>query len=164
MYPMLGTHPDLTYAIRALGQHTATPGEEHQQALDRVFRYLCTTKDWCLIYQHGTPESSTLTSYADANWANDLGDCKSTSSYIFKLAGGAISWSSKKQSSVALLSTEAKYIARAHATKELVWLQYLLGDIGMPDNSPTTLCIDNQSAITITKNPQFHNQTKHIEI
>jgi len=116
------------------------------------------------MYQRGAPESSTLTGYADADWANDLGDRKSTSGYVFKLAGGAISWSSKKQSSVALSSTEAEYIAGAHTAKELVWLQRLLGDIGMPDDSPTTLCIDNQSAIAIAKNPQFHDRTKHIEV
>ena len=79
-------------------------------------------KDWHLIYQCGAPEGLMLTGYTDTNWANDLGDHKSTSSYMFKLAGGAISWSSKKQLSVMLSSTEAKYIARAHTTKELVWL------------------------------------------
>ena len=116
------------------------------------------------MYQRGALESSTLTGYTDADWANNLGDCKSTSSYVFKLAGGAISWSSKKQSSIALSSTKAEYIARAHPTKELVWLRRLLGNIGMPDNGPNTLCIDNQSAIAIAKNPQFHDRTKHIEV
>ena len=98
-----------------------------------------------------------LTRYADADWANDLGDCKSTSGYVFKLARGAISWSSKKQPSIALSSTEAKYIPRAYATKELMWLQHLFSEVGLPDNDPTVLLIDNQSTIMIAKNPQFHN-------
>ena len=129
-----------------------------------MFRYLSATKDWGLVYQHGSPEGLTLTGYVDADWANDLGDRKSTSGYVFKLAGGAISWSSKKQLSVALSSTEAEYIAGAHAAKELVWLRHLLGDIGMPDDNLTILRMDNQSAIAIAKNPQFHDQTKHIEV
>jgi len=161
---MLGTRPDIAYAVGALGRHAATPGEEHQHALNRVFRYLSATKDWGLVYQRGSPEGLMLTSYIDTDWANDLGDRKSTSGYMFKLAGGAISWSSKKQSSVVLSSTEAEYIAGAHTAKELVWLRRLLGDIGMPDDNPTVLRMDNQSAIAIAKNPQFHNRTKHIEV
>jgi hypothetical protein len=129
-----------------------------------VFRYLRATKDWRLVYQRGAPEGLTLTGYADADWANDLGDRKSTSGYVFKLAGGAISWSSKKQPSVALSSTEAEYIAGAHAAKEIVWLQRLFGEVGLPDDGPTTLYMDDQSAIAIAKNPQFHDRTKHIEV
>ena len=105
-----------------------------------------------------------LTGYADTDWANDLGDCKSTSGYMFKLAGGAISWSSKKQPSVALLSTKAEYIAGAHTAKELMWLQCLFSEVGLPNDDPTVLLMDNQSAIAIAKNPQFHDQTKHIEV
>ena len=97
-----------------------------------MFRYLRATKDWCLVYQRGTPEGLTLTGYTDADWANDLGDCKSTSGYVFKLAGGAISWSSKKQPSVALSSTEAEYIAGAHTAKELMWLRRLFGEVVTP--------------------------------
>jgi hypothetical protein len=114
-------------------------------------------KDWHLIYQCGAPEGLTLTGYADTDWANDLGDCKSTSGYMFKLAEGVISWSSKKQPSVALSSTEAKYITGAHAAKEVIWLQHLFGEVGLSNDSPTTLYMDNQSAIAIAKNPQFHN-------
>ena len=139
VYPMLGTRPDLAYfqAVGALGRHAATPGDEHQRALDRVFRHLRATKDWRLVYQRGVPEGLTLTGYADADWANDLGDRKSTSGDVFKLAGGAISWSSKKHPSVALSSTEAEYIAGAHAAKELVWLRCLFGEVGLSDDDPT---------------------------
>ena len=79
------------------------------------------TKDWRLVFQHGTPEGMTLTGFVDANWANELSDHSSTSGFVYKLAGAAISWSSKKQSSVALSSTEAEYIAGAHTTKEVIW-------------------------------------------
>jgi hypothetical protein len=82
------------------------------------------------------------------------------------LARAAISWSSKKQPSVALSSTKAEYIASTHATKEAIWLQQLLREL-WPDPifySPTTLLIDNQSAIMITRNLEFHDQTKHIEV
>ena len=164
MYPMLGTWPDLAYTVRALKRYAATPSNKHQWALNWVFCYLWVTKDWCLVYQHSAPEGLTLTGYVDTDWANNLGDCKSTSGYMFKLAGGAISWSSKKQPSVMLSSTEAKYIARAHAAKELVWLQHLFSKVGLPNDDLTILFMDNQSAIAIAKNPQFHNWMKHIEV
>jgi hypothetical protein len=164
MYPMLGTRPDLAYAIGVLGRHAANPGEEHQRALDRVFRYLEGTKDWRLVYQRGMHDDLTLGGFVDADWANELSDRSSTSGYVYNLAGGAISWSSKKQTSIALSSTEAEYIAGAHAAKEVVWLRRLLTELGLSLNGPTTLLMDNQSAMKIAKNPQFHDRTKHIEV
>jgi len=65
---------------------------------------------------------------------------------------------------IALLSTEAKYIMGAHATKEAIWLRQLLAELGLPDDDPTILQMDSQSAIAIAKNPQFHNRTKYIEV
>jgi hypothetical protein len=82
------------------------------------------------------------------------------------LAGKVISWSFKKQPSVALLSTKAKYIAGTYAAKEAIWLKQLVSKIWKDQitNSPTTIYIDNQSAIAIIKNPKFHNCTKHIKV
>lgn len=149
MYPMLDTCPDLAFTVALLGRHTATPGEQHQRALDHIFRYLRGTSNWSLAFQQGRENGLTLHGYADADWANDSSDRKSTSGFVFLLAGGAISWSSKKQSSITLSSTEAEYIAGAHAIKELIWLRRLLGELGLPINTPTMLLMDNQSAITI---------------
>jgi hypothetical protein len=164
MYPMLGTRPDLGYAIVALSCHAANPGPDHQHALERVFQYLRATSDQQLIFRWGAPSGSTLFRYADTDWASDVNDCKSTSSYMFKLAGAAVSWSSKKQTSIALSSTEAEYISGAHTAKEAVWLRQLLSELGLDTLSPTVLHIDNQSAIVIAKNPEFHDRTKHIDV
>ena len=60
--------------------------------------------------------------------------------------------------------TEAEYIAGPHATKGLVWLRCLFGEVGLPNDDPTVLPMDNQSAIAIAKNLQFHDRTKHIEV
>ena len=86
------------------------------------------------------------------------------SGYVLTLGGTAVSWSSKKQTSVALSSTEAEYVARAHAAKEAIWLRQLLSELGLDVSSPTVLCINNQSAIAITRNPKFHDRTKHIDM
>ena len=153
MYPMLYTCPDLAYAVGALGQHTATPGEDHQWALDCIFRYLKWTKDWSLVYQHGNASSHILAGYADADWANKLSDHSSTSGYVFRLSSGTISWSSKKQKSIAQSSAEAEYITGAHAVKEVIWLRLLLSEIGFLDHDMTTIFMDSQSAMAIAKNP-----------
>ncbi len=164
MYLMLGTRPDIAYTVAALGRHAANPGVEHQHALDRLFRYLRGTSNYKLVYQHGVTDGDDLVGYVDADWGSDVNDHKSTSGYVFKLAGGAISWSSKKQGCVALSSTEAEYVAGAHAAKEAIWLGRLFAGLQQPFTFPISLRIDNQSAIAIAKNPEFHNRTKHIDI
>jgi Reverse transcriptase (RNA-dependent DNA polymerase) len=164
MYLTLGTRPNLSYAIGVLGRYSANPGPDHQCALDRVFKYLRATSDCGLVFQRGTEKGLTLEGYADADWASNLNDRWSTLGYVFMLASAAVSWSLKKQTSVALSSTKAKYISGAHAAKELIWLRQLLARLSFAMNSPMTLLIDNQSAIAIAKNPAHHERTKHIEV
>jgi hypothetical protein len=156
---MLATQPDLTYSIAVLGHHATNPGPNHQHTLERIFHYLQATADHQLVLGHSATSIPTLLSYADADWASDVNNCKSTSSYIFALGGGTISWNSKKQPTVALSSTEAKYITGAHAAKEAVWLRILLSELGQDMSSPTILHIDNQSTMAITCNPEFHKRT-----
>jgi hypothetical protein len=105
-----------------------------------------------------------LIGYVDSDWASDKNDRRSITGYVFLICGGAVSWSSKKQHSTAQSSTEAKYMAGAHAAKKVAWLRTFLSEIGRILNSPTRLLVDNQSAIALTKNPEFHNRTKHIAV
>jgi Reverse transcriptase (RNA-dependent DNA polymerase) len=163
MYAMLGTHADLAHAVGVLSQFSANPGDEHWTALKRVFRYLRGTTNLTLVFD-GARKSAELTGFVDSDWAGDRNDRRSITSYVFLICGGAISWSSKKQSSTAQSSTEAEYMAGAHAAKEVAWLRAFLSEIGRSQNSPTSLFIDNQSAIALAKNPKFHNRTKHIAV
>ena len=164
MYPMLGTHPDLAYMVAALGRHSVTPGADHQHALECALWYLKAMSDQQLVFQCRTPSGTVLHGFVDADWASDVNDRKSTSGFVFMLGGTAVSWSSKKQTLVTLLSTEAEYIATLHATKEVVWLRRLLSKLGLNINSPTVLHVDNQSTIAIAHNLKFHDHTKHIEV
>ncbi|TFY53550.1 hypothetical protein EVJ58_g9393 [Rhodofomes roseus] len=106
MYAMLGTRPDLAYAIGTLSKHAATPGEEHWTALMRVYRYLRKTTDVRLVYCGNSP-GELVQGYVDADWGSDPMDRRSVTGHVFLIAGGAVSWSSKKQTSTALSSTEA---------------------------------------------------------
>ncbi|KAK9724996.1 hypothetical protein RND81_05G114100 [Saponaria officinalis] len=76
----------------------------------------------------------------------------------------AVTWSSKKQDTVALSSTEAEYVASGAAGRQAVWLRKLLADLGSVQENATILWCDNKSAISMTKNPAYHARTKHIEV
>ena len=80
------------------------------------------------------------------------------------IGGGAISWNSKKQTTTALSSTEAEYTAISHATHQAIWLRNLLEGLGYPQEEPTVLYSDNQSAITLTRDAQFHARSKHFDV
>ena len=86
------------------------------------------------------------------------------SRYAFLIDRGAVSWSSKKQELVSLSTTESEYVATTHSMKEVLWLCSLLGDIFAPVQGPTMLFSDNQSAITLMKDHQYHPRTKHIDV
>ncbi|CAF2066949.1 unnamed protein product [Rotaria magnacalcarata] len=116
-----------------------------------------------ITYKKGKEDKVSLVGYADADWGG-AEDRKSTTGYLFLLNGSPISWTSKKQQTVALSSTEAEYIALAHATKEAIWLRKLLKDLGQEQIGPTTIYEDNQSTIAIANNTINHQRTKHIDV
>jgi hypothetical protein len=102
--------------------------------------------------------------WTNVDWVGDLEFRKSTSRYVFLLVGGAISWQSKKQATIAFSSIESEYISIALTTKEAMWLCQSFNDLKFPQSKPLSLHCDNQSYITLTLNPQFHDHTKHNEI
>lgn len=108
--------------------------------------------------------STDFVGYSDADWTGDIEDRKSTSGYCLHLGGGAVSWSSKRQSSVSLSTPEAENMALASATQESVWLRKLSVDIQIDCNGPFLSHEDNQSTVAMSDNPQFHGKTKHIDI
>ena len=154
---------DISFAVGVLSQYLDNPGRQHWIAVKRLLKYLKGTKDLSLHFEKDTPAFE-LIGYCDADYAGCHDTRRSTSGSVFVLAGGAISWSSTKQRSVALSTTEAEYMAACVATKDAIWLRRLLKDLGASDISPTTLYCDNISAVRLASNPEFHKRTKHIEI
>ena len=100
----------------------------------------------------------------DSDWAGDTDDRKSTSGYVFLVGDTAITWKSKKQSCVALSTAEAEYIALSQAAQEALWLRQLATDLQDEQQQPTVIYEDNQATICMSKNPQSHGKSKHIEI
>jgi hypothetical protein len=164
MYAALGTMPQLAFAVQTLSQFSSNPGPEHLTALKRVFRYLVHAKGAGLVYGGGQEWPTEIIGYSDSDWASNPNDRISISGYTFLLGGAAISWSSKKQQTLALSSTEGEYMAGCYAAKQAIWLQRLFQNIKVNIPSTATLWMDNQSAINLTDNVMFHQRTKHIDI
>jgi len=162
LYLSTWTRPDITYAVSNVAKFCANPTKEHWTAVKRILRYLNGTLDFGLLYDK--ENESECIGYSDADWAGDLNDRRSTSGYLFQMCGTAVSWRSKKQTRVALSTAEAENMALASAAQEAIWMRQLVGELNNKPTGPIIIYEDNQSAICMSKNPQFHGRAKHIGI
>ncbi len=162
LYLSTRTRPDIAYAVNNVAKFCAKPTKQHWTAVKRIMRYLNGTLDLGLLYHK--EESKECVGFSDADWAGDQDDRRSMSGYMFQISGAAVSWRSKKQSCVTLSTAEAEYMALASATQEAVWMRKLLTDLQNKTEKPTVIFEDNQSAIFMAKNPQYHGRAKHIDI
>ena len=160
MYISVCTRPDIAQAVGALARYMAKPTVTHWQAAKGVLRYIAGTKDYGITFGGN---GLTLEAYCDADYAGDIDTRRSTTGYVFILSGGAISWSSRLQPTVAASTTEAEYMAAAYAIKEALWLRTLLLELDM-EIGTVTINADNQSAIKLLKNPVFSMRSKHIDV
>jgi hypothetical protein len=160
MWACLRTRPDITFAVTTLSRFSKDPGEVHWIAVKQVLRYLRGTRDLQLSFGGGARD---LVGYADAD-GSMAEDQRAVSGYAVLLNGGAVSWACKKQEIVSLSTTESEYIAATHAAKEALWLHSLLSQIFGPPRDTITLFSDNQSAIALTQDHQYHAQMKHIDV
>jgi hypothetical protein len=156
----LAMRPDIAYTVAMVARFGANPGPTHWEAVKRIFRYLAGTCDLWLLYGK---TRHILEGYADAD-GSMAKDRHTISGYAFLIDGGTVSWSSKQQEIVSLSTMESKYVAATHGMKEGLWLKSLLSEIFGPFNSPITMFSDNQAAIVLTRNHQYHAQTKHIDM
>ena len=161
MFAMLGSRPDIAYAVGLVSKFCTNPDSHHWAAVKRIFRYLAGTREIGLTY--GSRPS--CEGYCDSDWGSS-DDRRSTSGYIFLLNGGAISWASRRQPVVELSSTETEYMALTQAVKEVLWLRTLFTEAGAPKHAAeiSRIYSDNQGAIALANNPGFHARSKHIEI
>ena len=162
MYAMLGTRPDIAFAVSTLSRYMAKPGPEHITAAKQVLRYLKGSINLELTFRG---DLRSLIGYTDADWAGDIDTRRSTSGYLFNIGSGSISWSSKRQPTVSLSSCEAEYQGQTQATKEAMWLRRLLNElVDQGEPNVTIIYGDNQGALALAKNPTQHGRTKHIDI
>ncbi|KAD4983048.1 hypothetical protein E3N88_19719 [Mikania micrantha] len=156
------TRPDLAFSVSMVSIFMQRPTKNHQGDVRRILRYVAGTCELGLWYDRQS--SLELIGYTDSDWAGCADDRKSISANVFMLGRCAISWSSRKQSTVALSSTEAEYIAATAAACQGVWLRRILRDLGCDQRFSTVIFCDNRSAINLSRNPIMHSRSKHIEL
>ena len=156
------TRPDVAFAVNKLSQFMHCPMTGHWSAVKRLLRYLHGTLNHGLYFRKSSPLS--LHAFSDADWAGNIDDRTSTSAYVVFLGSNAISWSSKKQKSVARSSTEAEYRVVASTTSEIAWIQSLLQELAISPTSTPTIYCDNVGTTYLCANPVFHSRMKHIAI
>ncbi|KAH7428366.1 hypothetical protein KP509_10G089200 [Ceratopteris richardii] len=155
------TRVDICYNVSVLSQFMHTPRKPHMDAAKRILKYLKGTINEGLYYPYVSVLGLKL--FSDADWAGSKEDRRSTSGYLTFADSKLISWSSKKQPTIALSSTEAEYRGLAIATQEAMWMKTLFKDLGLEFGTPTIFG-DNMSSIHLAANPIFHARTKHIEV
>lgn len=160
LYLSVCTRPDIAQAVGALTRYMANPSMEHWTAAKAVLRYIAGTLGQGITFRQ---TSIAVEGYCDADFAGDLNTRKSTTGFVFICNGGAISWSSKLQPTVAVSTTEAEYMASAQAVKEALWLKNLFWSFGVKIET-MKIFSDNQGAIKLLKNPIASVRSKHIDV
>ena len=157
------TRCDIAFAVGQASRYSNNPGKAHWNAVKRIIAYLKQTVNFGIMFSEGHEECHELFGYCDSDYASDLQTRKSTSGFVFLLWGAPISWASKRQACVALSTTEAEVIALVEAAKEAVWLRRFIRELGFPEQTVPLFC-DNQSAISLIRNPVLHSRVKHMSV
>jgi hypothetical protein len=158
------TRPDIAFATGYVARYASNPNRIHMDAVNRIFAYLKSDTRKGIVYsdKHGLQ----LKGFVDSDFAGCEDSRKSTTGWVFTLAGGPISWSSQRQKTVATSTMDAEYVACAEAAKEAMWIRNFINDLRIPGVQIDTvpLYIDNNSALKLTRNPEFHSRSKHIDV
>jgi hypothetical protein len=158
--------PDISFGVGLVSIFMETPKLSHLITAKRILRYLKGTSNFGILFprnQKLMQSEHMLLGYSDLDWSGDKVEGKSTLGYLFKFLGVSVSWCSKKQPVVALLSCEAEYIAACYAACQAFWLRNMLKDLHICVKQPLKLLVDNKSTINFAKNPIAHGRSKHIE-
>jgi hypothetical protein len=161
------TRPDIARAATLLAQFNTKPTPTTVSAYKRVLAYLKGTRDVGINFKLGADTLPRPVAYTDADWGGPLTPGRrSCSGHVVLLAGGPISWRSHLQTSVALSSNEAEYMAASDAARELEWLTRLVNDMGLyaADADPIVFYMDNRGAQDLIRTSLVPKRSKHIDI
>lgn len=156
------TRPDISYAVNRLSQFMHKPTSDYWLAVKRLLRYLSGILSHKIFLRR--QPNSTLHAFSNADWAGGSDDYVSTNGFLVYLGSHPVSWSSRKQKSVARSSTEAEYRAFANISAELRWIFSLLTEFEINITTTPTVYCDNVGATYLCQNPVFHSRMKHIAI
>src|SRR6266536_5552144 len=163
MFAMLGSRPDIAFAVSCVSRYSSNPTKQHMAAVLRIFSYLRGLIEYELTFRG---DLASLQGYSDSDYAGDYSTRRTRAGFVYNIGSGAISWSSKRQSTVALSTCEAEYSAQTQAAKEAIWLRQLMRSLNPADDIlyVTIIYCDNQGAIALARDPRFHPRTTHIAV
>ena len=165
MYLMMGTRPDIAYAIGKLSQFALNPSNAHFAALNCTLYYINGTNCFYLKFvQWNKGLAFNPEGHVDSDYAGDRSNCRSVSGYVFFVADCTFSWHSKQQSVVTTSSAEAEYIALFKATQQVLWLNSMYQQFRLTLPDPIDIYCDSQSALAMAKGEHVHKAAKHIDI
>ena len=164
IYTQVCTRPDIAFIVGMLGRYLSNPGMDHWKAAKRVLRYLQRTKHYMLTYRRS--DNLEIIGYSDSDHAGCQDSLKSTSGYIYLLAGGAISWRSAKQTLTAPSTMAAEFIVYFEASNQAIWLRNFVTGLQIVDGieRPLKLFCDNNSAVMYSNNNRSSTKSKFIDI
>jgi transposase InsO family protein len=166
-YLVIGTRPDLAYTNVLLGTYNSNPSALHHRIAIQSLRYVQHSKDHLLTFRRPVPmpEVHEVKIFSDASWGSDPDNAKSFHGYILQVNGNTVSWSSRRQASVAKSTCEAEYMACSYAAAHLVWTRQALKEVfGSFLRFKFILATDNQAAIILAKDQRINARSKHIAI
>jgi len=161
LYLMLGTRPNITFAVTHLSCHAANPSQDHLNKALYICHYLIGTSTYSLVYNGGS--GAGLIACTDSDWGSDPTSHLLQTGFYLKLADGLISWTSHAQKTIAYLSTEAEYMALSDCACQVTWIQSLLSELSYKLKA-IPICSDNQGSIFMASNPVTEPCSKHIDI
>lgn len=156
------SRPDMSYVVQQLSQFVRMTLVQHWQAALHVVRYLKGYPSDGLLFSANC--DLTLTAYCDTDRGSCVDSRCSLTGFCIFLVKSLLYWRCKKQTTVSTSSVKVKYRALSSTVRKLIWLVNLLGDFGIQVSLLIPLFCDNQAVIHITKNPEFHKSTKHLDI
>ncbi|KAL2336947.1 hypothetical protein Fmac_011393 [Flemingia macrophylla] len=161
LYLTAASRPDIMFSVCVCARFQIEPKEVHLQAVKRILRYIKGTTNLGISFHRS--QNFSLLGYCDADYAGDRWERKSTSGGCHFMGSCLVSWTSKRQSTIALSTCEAEYVAAGQCCTQLLWLKHQLEDYDIYEGNIPIMC-DNTAAINLSKNPVMHSRSKHIEI
>lgn len=165
LYLMLGTRPDIAFAVTQMAKFAANPSSEHLNKAMYIMRYLVGTRNYALVYDGSS--NTGLYAYCDSSYGDDRTELdrkrRSTQGYYFSLASACVKWHSKTQALVSTSSTMAEYMALSDCARDCAWYKILFKELGLPI-SYVPLYGDSRGAIFNAQNPVTQKGIKHVEI
>jgi hypothetical protein len=161
MYLMIRSRPDIAFAVVKMSQHMVTPNKEHYSAGMHMLWYLNGMK--AMVLEFNGSSNQGIVTYSDSDWASNITDWKSVTGNFVTLGQGLIFWLSRKQKTIALSSTEAKYMAISDCSQQLIWMSQLLCEVGFDISTPL-LYGDNIRSLFWATNEVQEKRSKHIDI